>query len=193
MRTKKITLYYSVTQTQVIPPGPGELQKKEKWLEMLKSTVKSDWEPKTVRVTYQEYNPEVDQQRKFMNGPVLEYWIIQSQDILDGDVSPELKRKGRETLLDRTLGYDIELLEGKARRRRSTTDFEDTQQWHDFLEMLKETEFDPNGYEFPESEYFWKLAEGYGYEKAKEVAIKKLQEKMKLKQADSLSTPYADK
>lgn len=181
MRTKKINLYYSITQNDVFPPGPGEIARKDQWIREIKATVESDWKPKQVRVTYQLYNPEVEQQRKFMNGPVVEYWIIQSQDLWDQDLTSEMKKKGRETLLDKSLGYDIELLEGKARRRKSTTDFEDTQQWHDFLETLKETEFDPNGYEFPDSEEFWKMAEAYGYEKAKGVAIEQLRKRLKAK------------
>jgi len=181
MRTKKITLYYRVTTRQVIQPGPGEMERKESWLRILQSQVKSDWEPKTVRVTYEEYNPETDRQRKFFNGPVVEYWIIQMSDRLSGEVTSHEKKIGRETLLDKALGYEVELMDRKVRRRRSTTDFEDVQQWHDFLEELKETEFDPNGYEFPDSEYFWKMADAYGYEKAKDEAIKGLQKRLSAK------------
>lgn len=179
MRTKKITLYYSVTQKKVIPPGPGELERKDSWIRIIQSEVKSEWEPITVRVTYQIFNPETDQQRKFMEGPVVDYWLIQSQDLLDGDISPAMKRKARETLLDKTLGYDVDLMDGKARRRKSTTDFVETQEWHNYLEMLRETEFEPNGYEFPNSEDFWKMAEAYGYDKAKAASIEQLRRRLK--------------
>lgn len=179
MKTKKITLYYSVSTRAVTPPGPGELQRKEQWIRELQASVEADWKPKMIRVTYELYNPEVDQQRKFLNGPVIEYWIIQSQEIMQGDVTPGVKKKGRETLLDKALGYDVELIDRTARRRKSTSDFLETQQWHDFLEMLRETEFEPNGYEFPNSEDFWKMAEAYGYEKAKAVSIEQLQARMR--------------
>lgn len=45
----------------------------------------------------------------------------------------------------------------------------------------EDAEFDPNGYEFPESEYFWKMADAYGYEKAKDEAIKGLQKRLAAK------------
>lgn len=181
MKTKKITLYYSVTTREIIPPGPGELQRKDQWLREVQASVEADWKPKTVRVIYQLYNPETEQQRKFLEGPVVDYWLIQSQDLIDQEITPLMKRKARETLLDRTLGYDVELIDRTVRRRRTTTDFTETQQWHDFLEMLRETEFEPNGYEFPDSEEFWKMADAYGYEKAKSVAIEQLQKRLKAK------------
>lgn len=181
MKTKKITLYYSVGTRAITPPGPGEIERKDQWLREVMASVEADWKPKTVRVIYHLYNPEIEQQRKFLEGPVVEYWLIQSQDILQGDPTPATKKKARETLLDRVLGYDVELIDRTVRRRRTTTDFTETQQWHDFLEMLRETEFEPNGYEFPDSEYFWKMAEAYGYDKAKAVAIEKLQERLRAK------------
>lgn len=179
MKTKKISLYYGVTSREVIPPGPGEIERKDYWIKQVQSTVEADWKPKTVKVTYELYDPEVDQMRKFLNGPVVDWWIIQSQDILNGDVSPELHKIGRETLFDKTLGYDVEIIGGTTRKRGSTGDFTDVQKMHDFLEMLRETEFEPNGYEFPKSEDFWKLADAYGYDKAKKVSIELLQRRIR--------------
>lgn len=178
MKTKKITLYYNVTPSKIIPPSKGELDKKEYWLAEVQATVPSEWQSKTVRVTYELYDIDVDKMRKFLNGPVIEYWIIQSQEIHSGEISPSIKKKGRETLFDRALGYDVQMIDGKARRRRSTADFTQVQEMHDFLEMLRETEFEPNGYEFPDSEQFWKMAEAYGYDRAKGEAIKALQGRM---------------
>ena len=66
----------------------------------------------------------------------------------------------------------------KQKRRTSTTDLSDVQEWNDFLQELKETEFEPNGYEFPESEKFWKLTESIGYEKAKDAVIDQLQKRL---------------
>jgi len=179
MKTKKITLYYSVTSREVKAPGPGDMNRKDYWIKELQSTVQSDWQPKTVRVTYEVYDIEVDKMRKFLNGPVIEYWIIQSQEIHTGDIDSRTKKLGRETLFDKALGYDVQLVNGSARRRRSTADFTQVQEMHDFLEMLRETEFEPNGYEFPDSEYFWKMSDAYGYDGAKGEALKQLQSRMR--------------
>lgn len=187
MKTKKITLYYSVETRRVLPPGPGDLERKDQWLREVQATVEADWKPLMVKVTYEVTNPETEQQRKFFNGPVVAYWAIQSQELLGKEISPELKKQARETLLDIALGYDVELVSGKARRRKSTTDFIETQQWHDFLETLRETEFDPNGYEFPDSGQFWTMAKIYGYDKAHAIAIEQLQKRLQAKLGD-LST-----
>lgn len=182
MQTKKITLYYSLTPTKIYSPGPGELERKEQWLREIQSTVPAEWNPITVRVTYQIYNPETEQQRKFFEGPVVEYWLIQGSEIFEEEeLTTTLKRKARETLLMQVLGYNVETMTGSERRRKSTTDFTETQQWHDFLETLRETEFDPQGYRFPDSEEFWKMEAAYGYEKAKTMAIEKLKEWIKAK------------
>jgi len=181
MKTKKITLYYEVTSREVIPPGPGEMERKDHWIKEVQSTVEADWKPKTIRVVYEVYNPEVDRMRKFLNGPVVEYWIIQSQDILTGKIGVEIKKMGRETLFDKALGYDVEIVGGTARRRRSTSEFSEVQQMHDFLEMLRETEFEPNGYEFPDSEYFHEISKAYGYDKAKEIIEEGLQKRLRAK------------
>jgi hypothetical protein len=180
MKTKKVSLYYKVTSREIIPPGQGEIDRKDYWVKTVQSTVEADWKPKTIKVTYEEYDPDVNDQRKFLNGPVLEYWIIQSQELHDKKVDSHTKKLGRETLFDKALGYDVDILGGGTRRkRRSTADFTTTQQMHNFLETLRETEFEPNGYEFPDSAYFWELEGAYGYEKAKEIAIEKLQEKLR--------------
>lgn len=182
MKTKKITLYYSLSSRKVLPPSSAEIERKDYWIKEVQSTVESDWKPKTIRVTYEVYDPEVDKMRKFLNGPVLEYWIIQSQEILVGDIEPRIRKLGRETLFDKVLGYDVETLSGKSRARKSTKDFTDTQQMHNFLEVLRETEFEPNGYEFPNSNDFWEMANVLrSYEKAKEESIKQLQSRLRAK------------
>lgn len=181
MKTKKITLYYSVGTREITPPGPGELERKDQWLRQVQAEVPADWKPTMIRVTYQIYNPEITQQRKFLEGPVVEYWLIQSQDLADHEPTPAEKKKARETLLDKVLGYDVELIDRTVRRRRTTTDFTETQQWHDFLETLRETEFEPNGYEFPDSEYFWQQVQAYGYEKAKGIVLTQLRDRLKAK------------
>jgi len=101
-------------------------------------------------------------------------------DMLDGRPDTETKKRARETLLYIALGYEVKLMgRKKVRARKSTADFTDTQEWNDFLQTLQETEFDPNGYEFPDSEEFWKLAEKYGYTKAHEISIEQLQKRLK--------------
>lgn len=131
-----------------------------------------------VRVTYELFNPEVIQQNRFFNGPVVDYFAIQSAEIRSGEVSRLTHNQYRETLLSDALGYEIELVGRKERRRKSTTDFKSVQRWHDFLETLRETVFEPNGYEFPDSEHFWELAKKHTYEQAKVIAIEQLQKRM---------------
>lgn len=116
---------------------------------------------------------------KFFNGPVMEYFTVQSAEITEGRPSSTQKKQYRELVLEETLGYDVVLPGGKhTRRRKSTADFQSTQKWSDYLKTLEETHFDPNGYEFPDSEEFWKLAEKVGYEKATEESIKQLQNRI---------------
>jgi hypothetical protein len=112
---------------------------------------------------------------RFFNGPVVEYYAIQNQDITKGEISPELKKRTRETILSDALGYDIQLLNRKERRRKSTSDFRSTQEWNDFLQTVEETIFDSAGYEFPKSKDFWELSDKHGYEEAKRIAREQLQ------------------
>lgn len=178
MRTKKITLYYTVTQKDIIGPNDGVMKRKEDWIKQIQKSVEADWKPKRIKVTYEMYNPEVDDQRNFFNGPVVEYWVIQKGDILDRRPTSNEIKKGRETLLSEALGYKVELWDKTEIRRKSSSEFTEVQEWNDFLEELRETEFEPNGYEFPKSEDFWKLADKIGYDKAKEASIEKLQERI---------------
>ena len=134
-------------------------------------------------VEYRVVNPEVERQRKFFNGPVVEYFAIQNDNLLEGELANDRKRRYREQLLDQVLGFDIELIDRTIRSRKSTSDYTRTQQWHDFLEELKETVFDANGYEMPDSTDFWELAKRVGYDQAKGVAITKLRERLKAKGA----------
>jgi hypothetical protein len=156
------------------------MARKEAWLQEVQkeATVKV---PKLIKLTYELVNLEVERQRKFFNGPVVDYFAIQSGEILEGKPEGGLRARYRETILDESLGYDVELVGRTTRRRRSTSDFRNTQKWHDFLETIRETLFEPNGYEFPDSEHFWRITSEVGEEKAKEVVIKQLQDKIKKK------------
>ncbi len=179
MRTKKITLFYELTQKEIRPPAPEKLALKDAWLKEIQMSIPADWEPKIVKVEYQLYNPETSKLRKFFEGPVVEWYVIQATDMLEGRPARSLITQYREDLLMDALGYDIKLLGGQSERRReSTTNFTDTQQWNDMLALLKETHFDPQGYEMPDSDAFWKMAEAIGYDQAKEESIKNLQQRL---------------
>jgi len=183
MKTRKIVLWYQVTKQGIIPPKQESVARKDTWIEEIKKRIQADWLPMMIEVTYRLVNPEVEKQRKFFNGPVVEYYAIQNDNILTGEVAPERIKRYRETILDEALGFNVELINRSIRRRKSTADFTDTQQWSDFLEELKETIFEPQGYEMPDSKLFWELAKQYGYDQAKEISIQKLQERLQKKQA----------
>lgn len=162
-----------------MPPSPEAVKRKDDWIQDIKREIQADWQPTMVKVTYKLHNPEVDQQRKFFNGPVVEYWLIQMTDKLEGRPDRKELDRAREQILTEMLGYQVELLDGvKQWRRSSTSEMTEVQEWHDFLEEMKETLFDANGFDFPESEKFWKMAEEIGYEKAKDAAIEHLQKKL---------------
>lgn len=181
MITKKIVLYYKITDTEIFHPDPLAIQKKEEWIKANQRTISKPGEIRTIRLTYELFNPEVEDQRKFFNGPVVEYFAIQSGEIMSGELSKDIRDRYRESILSQILGYEVLLIEGKERRRTSTSEFTDTQQWHDFLERLRETLFEPEGYEMPISEEFWKLSQKYGYDRAKKISIDKLRERIKAK------------
>lgn len=189
MATKKITLWYQATKEGLIPPAPAALERKELWLKTILRGIRATWEPMMVEVTYRLVNPEIEQQRKFFEGPVVEYYMIQNDNNLTEEISKERKNIFREELLDQVLGYDVQLVHRAIRRRKSTTDYSDTQQWHDFLEELKETVFEPSGYEMPDSKTFWELSKQVGYDQAKIISIEKLRQRLIAKDAPkSLST-----
>lgn len=179
MKTKEIKIYYKIERSKISPISKSSLDRKNLWIkEVSKATYKS---PMLVEVIYRLTNPEVERQRKFFNGPVVEYFGIQNDHLLEGELSTTRKRIYREQILDEILGYDIELIDKKVRRRKSTADYINTQRWHDFLETVKETLFDPSGYEFPESEEFWKLSQNTGFDQARKISIEKLQARIKAK------------
>lgn len=181
MRTKRITLYYELTPKEIIPPKPEAIARKDAWIKEIQRGIEADWKPVQIRVEYRIFNPEVEAQRKFFEGPVVEFYTIQTKEMLEGRPSKAQNDEVRETILSDALGYDVQLLGRTERRRTSTTDFTDTQRWHDFFEEIRETHFEPNGYEMPDSKAFWEMAEKIGYDKAKEESIKQLQARMRRK------------
>ncbi len=182
MRTKKISLYYALSESETFPPTATAMARKEAWLKEIQRTIGGKaGETRTIKVTYELFNPEVERVRKFFEGAVVDYWIIQNNDMVSGEIPRIMHDQARETLLSNTLGYDVQLLDRKERRRKSTADFISTQHWHDFLETLRETEFEPNGFEFPDSKVFWEIAEKHGLDQAKRIATEQLRDRMKAK------------
>lgn len=179
MRTKKITLDYKVTQTEVFPPIAGELARKDEWLEEVKRSVPSEWEAKIVRVTYEMFDPEIQQQTKFFNGTVILYYCIQNEDMVEGEPDSTLLKRYREDILDEMLGYDYLGVKKLHRMRDSTTDFKTTQAWSTFLNTVEETLFDNAGFIFPDSTKFWELVKKHGYDEARKISIRTLQTQMK--------------
>lgn len=176
-KTKSISLFYQITPTEVKPPEDSAIARKNDWVKEIQKGIQAEWKPLIMRVTYRLVNPEVEQQRKFFNGPVVDYYAVQSGEILSGDVPREVHNQYRETILSEVLGYEVQLIDRVERRRKSTGDFMETQHWHDFLETLRETLFEPNGYEFPDSEAFWEMQKKHGYDQAKRIALEGLQKR----------------
>lgn len=179
MRTKKITLDYKVTQTEVFPPNGKELARKDDWLEQVKQSVPAEWEAKIVRVTYEVFDPEIVQQQKFFNGVIVLYYCIQNEDMVVGVPDSNLLKRYREDMLDEMLGYDYQGMKKLHRMRDSTTSFKTTQAWSNFINTVEETLFDSAGFIFPDSEKFWDLAKVHGYDQAKKISMQKLQETLK--------------
>lgn len=186
MRTKNLTLIYSLTQKEIIPPSPKELERKDKWLKGVQAMVEADYKPLLVKVRYEMFDPEMEQQRKFFEGACVLYYAVQDLDMLEGEPDNVTLDKYRERLLDALLGYDYKttnkisrLLTESKHTRVSTTDFKTVQAWNTFLQTLEETEFDSQGYEFPDSKLFWELVKQHGHDQAREISVKKLQERMK--------------
>lgn len=178
MRTRKIKLYYQLTPKKIFQPPEAAMQRKNDWIAEIQRTIPDDKDWKTIEVQYRLFDPHVEQQRKFFNGPCVDYWLIQSQQILSGEVPRLMHDQARETILSSVLGYDVHLINRTERRRKSTSDFSDTQEWNDFLETLRETEFEPQGYEMPDSEHFWELQKKYGYNQARGMAIEQLRDRI---------------
>lgn len=180
-RTKKIELFYNLTQNEIIPPSIRELERKDKFIAEVKKTVKSNWEPEMIRVTYERFNPDIDKLRKFFHTCV-KYYAIQNMDLFDRLPSTEEFNKYREEILDELLGYDFQTVNKVVRKRESTSNFKDTESWNTLLKTLEETLFEHAGYEFPDSKVFWENVEKYGHGRTQDAAIKNLQNKLTKKQ-----------
>lgn len=177
-KTNKIELIYTLTQTAVQPPSMRETKRKDEWIKTLQATVEADWKPLLVKVAYTVFNPEVEQLRKFFHTCV-KYFAIQNMDMTEGMPDSKTLDKYREELLDELIGYDFQTVNKVIRKRPSTAEYKETQPWLTLLKNFEETIFDSHGYEFPDSKAFWESVKVHGYEKAQEIAIKQLQERMK--------------
>ena len=182
MKTKKITLFYTLTRDEVWPPSTSELRRKDAWVKGVQSEIAGAGETRLIKVTYDMHNPDIDRQMKYFNGPVVEYFTIQTTDMLESRPQPAQLKQYREMILYDMLGHEVELPDGrKLQQRKSTASFQSVQRWHTFLEELRETYFEPNGYEMPDSETFWELEAKHGYDKAHAIAIEDLQKKLRKK------------
>ena len=147
----------------------------------MQKSIEADWKPLVVKVLYEVFDPEVERQRRFFNGTCVKYYTIQNEHLTVGMPSNDLIKKYRETILDEMLGFELTLVGRTVRRRKSTSDFKSVQAWSKFLNTLEETLFDSAGFEFPDSEDFWKLVKEHGYEEAERISIERLQATMKTK------------
>lgn len=181
MKTKRITLFWKLTQTEKVPPPAVEIARKENWLTELQGTVEADYKPLIVRVTYELFNPEIEDMTKFFNGVCVLYFAIQNMDMFEGVPSSDTLKQYREEILDEMLGYDFQTVNKTVHSRKSTTDFKTVQAYNTFLNELQEEMFDSHGYIFPDSKEFWELTKVHGYDQARSIAIKNLQSKMKRK------------
>lgn len=179
MKTKSVTLFYKLTQKEIIPPPQKELARKDEWLKSVQNMVEADYEPLIIKVVYEMYNPEVIKQQRFFNGTCVKYYAIQNMDMIEGTPDSKTMERYREEMLDEMLGYDFKTVNKVLRKRKSTSDFKTVQAWNTFLQTLEETLFENAGFDFPNSKEFWELAERYGYDSAEEIVIKKLQDKIK--------------
>lgn len=177
-RTKSITLAYKLTQTEIIPPSPKDVARKDEWIKTLQHEVEADYKPLIVKVRYEIFNPEIEQQRRFFEGACVEYYAIQNKDMVAGRPDPVMLKQYREEILDEMLGFDYKTVNKIIRTRESTADFKTVQAWHTFLQKLEETIFDSAGYEFPDSKKFWELAKAHGYDQARQIVIDQLQASM---------------
>lgn len=182
--TKKITLFYQLTPTTVVPPAIREVQRKDQWIRNLQQTIEADWKPLLVKLTYELFNPEVEKQIRFFNGTCVKYYAIQNMDMLVGVPDSKTLKIYREEILDEMLGYDLHLVHRTIRQRKSTTDFKSVEAWNKFLNLLQETLFDSAGYIFPDSKEFWELVEEHGHEEAERISIENLQRILKAKQTN---------
>ena len=179
---KQIAKYVMVYPDKIVEDDAMK-RKALQWWNMLKRKA-TMLRPIIVKITYEIIDPDVVNQRKFFEGPVVEYYAVQNEGKPVGWRKLELYR---ELLLDEALGYDLLLPNGVVRRKRkSTREFKTTTAWHKFLERVKGL-FEQAGYEFPDSDEFNELVKeykeaGYSWEKAREKAretiIKKLYEKV---------------
>lgn len=184
MRTKSITLFYKLTQSEIFPPSITELERKDNWIKEVQKTIEADWKPLIIKVSYEMFNPEIEDMRKFFEGACVSYYTIQNEDMTENYPNSALLKQYREDILDEMLGYDYQGAKKIHRMRKSTTDFKEVAMWNKFLKTLQETLFDSAGFEFPDSKEFWELVKVHGYEEAKKISVQKLQNLIKCKQYD---------
>jgi hypothetical protein len=131
-----------------------------------------------MKVTYEVFNPDIENLRSFFHTCV-KYYAIQNLGLTERDLTTEEYKQYREEILDELLGYDYQTVNKIVRKRESTKDFKDTQPWLTLLQEMEETIFAQAGYTFPDSKRFWEMVDKYGYKKTNAIALAQLKEKIK--------------
>lgn len=181
MKTKSVTLFYKVTPKEIISPPQLELTRKDEWIKALQKTIPADWDYELVKVTYEMFNPHIQDLQRFFNGTVVLYYCIQNEDMVEGEPTREMLEQYREEMLDELLGYDYKTVHKVIRKRKSTSDLKTVQAWNTLIKNAQETLFENAGYEFPDSDAFWQLVKEIGYDNAKVESMKRLQTNLKRK------------
>ena len=181
MKTSRISLFYSLTQTEIIPPAAVEIERKDSWIREMQKTVEADFKPLIIKVVYEMFDPAIEKQRRFFEGACVAYYAIQNSNLITGTPDTGTLKKYREEILDEMIGYDYQTVNKVIRKRESTADFKTVQRWNTFLQTLEETIFATAGYEFPDSEKFWEVTKKYGYDQAKRITIEQLQARLSKK------------
>ena len=182
-RTQKITLIAKITNREYIAPNNVEVERKDAWIRDLQRTTLKDTF-RLMKIEYSLYDPEIEDVRKFFEGTVVLYYAVQSRDLLSGAPDTGMLKQCREELLNAVLGYDVRMARMMSRERASVTEFKEVQQWLVFINIIKEEFFDPNGYEFPDSDKFSELVMKCGREEAKAISLRQLQLSLNRKYAN---------
>lgn len=183
-KTQKLTLIAKITNREYFEPRQSEIERKDAWIrEQQRTTLTGSF--KLIKVEYSLYDPEIENMHKFFEGAIIPYYAIQTREILSGNPDSHILKECREELLEGILGYDVRMANIMKRERGSITDFKEVQQWLTFVNVIKEEFFDPNGYEFPDSDKFHEMAIQYGRDEARAISIRQLQVSLNRKYANN--------
>lgn len=181
MKTTSIQLFYKLTPTEIMPPIARELERKEEWIKAQQAGVAAEWESKIVKVEYSIFDPAIEDQRAFFNGTIIDYYAIQSREMMEALPDTSLLRRCREEILMEILKYDPLVAKVLGKKRASTTEFREVQAWNTFIKTVEEEIFEKGGYLFPVTKEYWDLVEKVGHDEARRISIEKIRNYMKSK------------